>query len=85
MGCGSSTPAEKIVDKYKTIREVQVAIRKAGLEASQLVFGIDYTKSNTLSVCLLPPFSLHYSFFYPQRSLSSFTLGRKYIRRAFAS
>lgn len=36
-----------IPDKYRTVEEVQVALRDAGLEASQLIMGIDYTKSNT--------------------------------------
>lgn len=35
-----------IVDKYHTYSEVQEALRKAGLEASNLIIGIDYTRSN---------------------------------------
>jgi len=42
------TPAfHAIVDKYRTLGEVQEALRKAGLESSNLIVGIDYTKSNT--------------------------------------
>ncbi|KAK2961276.1 putative Periodic tryptophan protein 2 like protein [Blattamonas nauphoetae] len=42
MGCGTSA----IKDNYKTLEEVTQAIRKQGLESSNLIFGIDYTKSN---------------------------------------
>eukprot|EP00026_Physarum_polycephalum_P007893 Phypoly_transcript_07964.p1 GENE.Phypoly_transcript_07964~~Phypoly_transcript_07964.p1 ORF type:complete len:148 (+),score=16.50 Phypoly_transcript_07964:32-475(+) len=35
-----------IVDKYKTYAEVQDALRAAGLESSNLIIGVDYTKSN---------------------------------------
>jgi len=34
------------VDKYHTYTEVQEALRKAGLEASNLIIGVDYTRSN---------------------------------------
>jgi len=35
-----------IADKYKTFEEVQDALRAAGLESSNLIIGVDYTKSN---------------------------------------
>ena len=38
---------QKIPDKFNTIEEVQKALRQAGLEACQLIVGIDFTKSNT--------------------------------------
>jgi hypothetical protein len=34
-------------DKYQSLSEVQDALRNAGLESSNLIVGIDYTKSNT--------------------------------------
>jgi len=35
-----------IPDKYKSLAAVQDACKRAGLEASQLIIGIDFTKSN---------------------------------------
>jgi E3 ubiquitin-protein ligase RGLG len=56
MGCcasggystiGTSTGSfSPFADKYETIEEVQEALRRAGLESSNLILGIDYTKSN---------------------------------------
>mmetsp|Transcript_38718 Transcript_38718/g.97534 ORF Transcript_38718/g.97534 Transcript_38718/m.97534 type:complete len:320 (+) Transcript_38718:239-1198(+) len=37
---------QKIVDKYKTLEEVTEALRVAGLQNSNLILGIDFTKSN---------------------------------------
>ena len=36
-----------IPDRYNSIEEVQIALRQVGLESSNLILGIDYTKSNT--------------------------------------
>lgn len=51
MGCSSSKEKkgefEAIKDKFESYEELQQALRKAGLESSNLVIGIDYTKSNT--------------------------------------
>jgi len=35
-----------VIDKYRTYSEVQEALREAGLESSNLIIGVDYTKSN---------------------------------------
>jgi len=58
MGCGASaTPTnainvkpkafQMIPDRYTSYSQVSQALRHAGLESSQLVVGIDFTKSNT--------------------------------------
>lgn len=38
-----------LVAKYETIEQVQQALRIAGLESSNLIIGIDFTKSNIFS------------------------------------
>jgi hypothetical protein len=43
----SSTTFRTIGDNYKTYEELQQALRDAGLESSNLIIGIDFTKSNT--------------------------------------
>jgi len=37
----------RILDNFKSLTEVQSALRAAGLESSDLIVGIDFTKSNT--------------------------------------
>jgi len=36
-----------IADRFTNIRQVQTAVRQAGLESSNLILGVDFTKSNT--------------------------------------
>ena len=38
--------SESIADKYKSFPEVRKALQKSGLESSNLIIGIDFTKSN---------------------------------------
>jgi hypothetical protein len=57
MGCGLSKKPSKrqgqeylfspILDRFNTLIEVQEALRQAGLESSNLIVGVDFTKSNT--------------------------------------
>lgn len=60
MGCGASADASAlrptstatrrfrpIPDRFTNINQVQAAVREAGLESSNLILGIDFTKSNT--------------------------------------
>ena len=44
---GKKYQFSRIPDLYNSIDEVQVALRAVGLESSSLIFGIDFTKSNT--------------------------------------
>ncbi len=52
VGTSSASPSpttsgfSAIRDKYETIEEVQEMLRRAGLESSNLIMAIDYTKSN---------------------------------------
>lgn len=56
MGSGSSRVSTKNVatnsrmktirDRYESMEEVKAALREAGLEASEVILGIDFTKSN---------------------------------------
>ena len=43
----TKTKSHAILDKYDTMPQLQDALRQAGLESSNLIIGIDYTKSNT--------------------------------------
>lgn len=57
-----------ILDKYETIEEVQEMLRKAGLESSNLILGIDYTKSNDYNGRSVTSFffccSIFFNFFF---------------------
>jgi len=55
MGCTASVKTAEdrptstfrpIPDRFTTIAQVQQAVRKAGLESSNLILGVDFTKSN---------------------------------------
>jgi len=43
----TSRKFQVIGDNFKSFSDLQIALRKAGLESSQLIIGVDYTKSNT--------------------------------------
>eukprot|EP01024_Parvocaulis_polyphysoides_P074898 TRINITY_DN9664_c0_g1_i5.p1 TRINITY_DN9664_c0_g1~~TRINITY_DN9664_c0_g1_i5.p1 ORF type:complete len:195 (+),score=14.37 TRINITY_DN9664_c0_g1_i5:88-585(+) len=58
MGCGASSSSQEsqvlakfyaIRDNYESIEEVTDALRKQGVESSNLIVGVDFTKSNEWS------------------------------------
>uniref|UniRef100_K3WRM7 VWFA domain-containing protein n=1 Tax=Globisporangium ultimum (strain ATCC 200006 / CBS 805.95 / DAOM BR144) TaxID=431595 RepID=K3WRM7_GLOUD len=66
MGCAPSSSAgafnpnasstdlnRAIPDRYETFAELQDALRRQGLESSNLIIGIDYTKSNTSVIAII--------------------------------
>ncbi|XP_067950707.1 uncharacterized protein [Watersipora subatra] len=56
-----NTSFEAIADKFTSVEDVTEAIRKCGLESSNLIFGIDYTLSNlTQGKLTFNQKSLHY-------------------------
>jgi E3 ubiquitin-protein ligase RGLG len=46
IGLRGEEHASVIKKQYESLEEVQEALQRAGLESSQLIIGIDYTKSN---------------------------------------
>ena len=46
-GGGQRAKSSAIGDNFETLAQVQSALRKAGLESSDLIVGVDFTKSNT--------------------------------------
>jgi len=54
MGCGNTKSHHRVLegkfrpipDRFTTIEQVQQAVREAGLESSNLILGVDFTKSN---------------------------------------
>jgi E3 ubiquitin-protein ligase RGLG len=35
-----------IADNYRSLRDLQQGLKRAGLESSELIIGVDFTKSN---------------------------------------
>ena len=46
-GIGKKKSTKMIPNKFQTMEELQDALRAAGLESSNLIIGVDYTRSNT--------------------------------------
>mmetsp|Transcript_20189 Transcript_20189/g.55931 ORF Transcript_20189/g.55931 Transcript_20189/m.55931 type:complete len:280 (+) Transcript_20189:1-840(+) len=46
-GVANEYKFHRILDQYRTIEEVQEGLRNAGMESSNLIVGVDFTKSNT--------------------------------------
>lgn len=46
MGCAAGVGFKMIPDQYKSYDELTAALRRAGMEKSQLVVGVDFTGSN---------------------------------------
>lgn len=44
---GNNNKFRPIPDRFTSIQQVQKAVRQAGLESSNLILGVDFTKSNT--------------------------------------
>lgn len=54
MGLFSSKPSrhrvmQYIPDRFQTLKDVEMALREAGLESSELILAVDFTKSNLTS------------------------------------
>jgi len=77
---GSTVPAfHPIADKYRTYAELHQALRRAGVESSNLIVGIDFTRSNEQSgmrtFCGASLHSLHPTVLNPYQSVIA-TIGQ---------